>query len=116
MGLVSLVGSPEGVVFVVAQQLVIWVIHCGSSERWGSCESDEGDYGCSEQITTDSGVWLLVVNFWGHVGVGSQNGFGLTVQDLGESEVGDFEVVLVVIKDVFGFHVSVGDVFLVHVV
>lgn len=114
------VSLPEGIVSVRAEELVVGVFRVGLGERRGAGEHDEEDDGGCEQIDGRSVVGELRVDFRRHVALGSQAGLEQAVAIAAfhegcETEIGDFQIEMVVEEQVLRFQVSVRDVVAVHV-
>ena len=113
---------PEICLFIRRNLIVATIgLPFGSSERWISCHHYEQNNSKRENVDTLTVIWPLFVDFWSHVVAGSHVGIQLTstvfsLNESGESEVGNFNVKLGAEEGVIWLKVSVGDALLVNVV
>ncbi len=70
-----LVVVPKGLVFVGAKAFVEVIIGLCVVEGWDTGDHDEEDDGCGEEVNSSAVVLDLEVDFRGHIGLGSKEGF-----------------------------------------
>ena len=104
--------GPEEVSSIGSDALVEWVIGHGTVEAVGLSSHHEQDDSEVEHIDAVSGVGFLLMEFWSHIFVGSEvgsqeTGLLLSIHWSSETEISNFNVVILIKQDILAFKVSV---------
>lgn len=113
-GLAVLMRLPESRGAVSRQKLVVRILRCRAVEGWVACVQDKQDDTEREQVDDLALVRLLSVNLGSHEAKRTNEGAVHAVASAAfngasEAEIDDFDIVELVEKDVFAFHISVSE-------